>query len=179
MKQKTKLAVAKILALHAEFTSAEISEAYQFIRAESLDKTLGVNVGAPVSLGGSEGRHLKRDNIKKTPARTSQVESILSYVSVSHPERLKALDELEYKLRQGKVFSSLDDIRKVALALDKAADLGKSRKDAIPKFVGLLAHATDDGFRDALQRVYDEQSRATSGDEGYLNLAKYLVRGGE
>ena len=179
MKQKTKLAISKILALHSEFTNAEISEAYQFIRAESLDKLIGINIGVSVGVGASEGRPVKKENIRKVPARSSQVESILSYVSVSHPERLKALDELEYKLRQGKVFSSLDEIRKVALALDKAADLGKSRKDAIPKIVGLLAHATDEGFKDALQRIYDEQTRTTSGDEGYLNLAKYLVRGGE
>jgi len=174
VKQKIKLAVAKIVALHAEFSAAEISEAYEFIRTKGIDSSLGIKLSGVQ--GGVSFSAVKRAN-KERMARPSFVENVLAYVANDRPERLRVLDELEAKLRLGELDYSLEEIRKIVLSLDKSAVLGRSKRDAVPKLIDLLAHASDEKFREALVEVYERRPRSEDGDEGYINLAKYILRG--
>ncbi|RON57427.1 hypothetical protein [Pseudomonas frederiksbergensis] len=173
MKPKVKLAVTRILSLQTEFTAAELAEALNFIKAFGLDTMF--NTSALEKKKNGESLASKPvgnapSNIKNGSAR------ILADLETVDHDKFEALSQFEVFLRSGKLLSKLDSIRRVGVSIDKTFQTGKSRKDAIPRLIGLLAKLPLAEAKQVISRVSEEYEDAGMLDEGYQNLANFLLR---
>ena len=172
MKLKVKQAVIKILSLQNEFTKGELIEAFDFIRESRIDTIF--DDGRANRKGGT-GRDAGARRVSAKSAGGERVID-LSNFQIDDPEKLEVLSVFVTGLESGKYLSSLDSIRKFGLSLEKSFYAGKSRKDAVPKLVELVAKMPVDDVKKFVRRVIDTKEDAGMLDKGYQNLAEFLLR---
>jgi hypothetical protein len=172
VKLKVKQAVLKILSLQNEFTKGELNEAFNFIRESRID-TIFDKFGPSQKSGSVRDAGVRKSSAK--PAGNERLIDLSSF-QVDDPEKLEILSMFVEGLQSGKYLSSLDSIRKFGLSLEKDFYAGKSRKDAVPKIVELVAKMPVDDVRKFVRRVIDTKEDAGMLDKGYQNLAEFLLR---
>lgn len=175
MKPKIRLAVLKVLALQAEFTPSELEEAYKFIEGSPLKNILGLDKSRRQNVSVKAARSSES---KKDAVRSSASEAVLERVRRDDVGRYNLLDALEKKLRNSGLDLRLDSLRKIAFSIDKSIDLGKSKKEAIPKLLELLARVPLDDAERVVHQIYNEQKNSDSSSNKYFKLASYIVEGG-
>lgn len=175
MKPRIRLAVLKVLSLQAEFSSSELEEAYKFIESSQLKDIFGLD---KVVRQNSSAKSTTGSGSVKKSMRSTASEAILERVKQDDLEKYKLLDSLETQLRSSGLELKLDVIRKIAFSIDKSIDLGKSKKDAIPKFIELLARISLDDVSRIIQQISNAQESSSSNSNKYFKLASYIVKGG-
>jgi histone H3/H4 len=173
VKPKIKLAVARVLALHAEFSPAELAEAYDYLENSSLGKNFGVCSKNPRPSDLMD----KPIGIRSEQERSSASAHILNALQATDQEKYRLLDELERILRSNKPAIRMDEIRRIATSIDKEKDIGKSKKEAIPKLLEVLAANPIDDIRSFARPIFRKTLSRKESDDSYNKLAKYLVRG--
>lgn len=173
MKPKIKIAVAKVLALHAEFTSAELEEAYRYLYTSAVGQLFGVGTRMPNT---TDVRPRGRA-VKSAPARSSASSNLLNELQKDDEEKFRILNELETMLRSSGAAISMEDIRGVATSLDKENDVGKSKRDAIPKLLQALSAYPTEDIHDRIKHLIGKKENSGADDDSYVKLAKFLVRG--
>jgi len=174
VKPKIRLAVLKVLALQAEFTSSELDEAYKFIEGSQLKNILGLEKSGRRNVS----VRAKINEPKKDAVRSSASEAVLERIKGGDLERYKMLDSLEKNLRTSGVDLRLDVLRRIAFSIDKSIDLGKSKKEAIPKLLDLLARIPLVDVERVIYQISNEQENSASSSNKYFKLASYIVKGG-
>lgn len=173
MKPKIKIATARILALHAEFSPAELAEAYRYLESSSIGQEFGVNPRTPSSFN-LESRQNKSSSVL---ARSKASLDLLNSLEASAPEKYRLLDELDNLLRNNKLAIRMEDIRNVVASINKDQDLGKSKREAIPKLLETLANVPADQIRAHIEHLVKRKDPNNATDDSYIKLAKFLVRG--
>lgn len=173
MKPKIKIATARILALHAEFSPAELAEAYRYLESSSIGQEFGVNLRKH-SFFNPETRPNKSSSIL---VRSKASSDLLNTLEASAPEKYRLLDELDNLLRNNKLAIRLEEIRNIATSINKDQDLGKSKKEAIPKILEALATVPADEIRAHIEHLLRRKNPNNTTDDSYIKLAKFLVRG--
>lgn len=172
MKHKVKLAITKIISLQAEFTPSELDEAMDFIRKRGLTDLFAIPMVNATGDNLEKTASLKRNGRQESK---SGVSKILMDLEGKDSEKYQALAAFEALLKSGEVLTRLDSIKKVGISIDKDFQLGRSRKDAIPKLMAVLANLPLAEINNIISSV--KYGREDSGllDEGYQNLANYLL----
>lgn len=172
MKYKIKLAVTRILSLHTEFTSGELSEAMQFIRERGLDDIFDISMVSVASKKKARSGEFKDKSSQESKLGASKV---LADLELKDSEKYHALAAFEGLLRSGKVLTRLDGIKKVGMSIDKDFQPGKSRKDAVPKLMNVLASLSLSDINKIISKVVDGGEDSGMLDESYQNLANFLL----
>lgn len=169
MKSRINLAVLKILSLKEEFNERELLEAVQIIsegRTEDLLSWLAES---------------NRPDSKKTSAGARKLVGQQSRAVIElkdkEPERYELLSELDDLLRKCVLLPRLEDIRRFGEDLSKTFEAGKSRKEAIPRLMEILANEPMDRLKGLSRRLLDEVSNMGGKEAEYEKLASFLMHG--
>jgi hypothetical protein len=167
VKQRTKLAVVRILSLHTEFSDEEINDAITFIEKNDLAKIFNFsNIGQ---------KQRTPTEITQRPAQRPS--RILLEIKETDPEKFEFLSLFDQKIRDGVILSSLDEIRRVGTSIDKSFYSGKSLKDATPKLIALLSRLSITEMHKVVENILAESSTVGRQDDSYNELATFLIRG--
>lgn len=85
------------------------------------------------------------------------------------------LYRFEKALRQGEVLKSLNLIRATGVSIDKSFDPGKSRKEAVSKFMTLLASLPTNEARIQIENIIKAERNSYDSEEAYSQLAAYII----
>ena len=84
--------------------------------------------------------------------------------------------EFDQLLRSGKVLKKMEDIRKFMLSIDKSFDVGKSRKDAIPRLIKMFSNMEVDRINQSIEYILRSDNYLNREDEGYRDLASFIIQ---
>lgn len=171
MKSKVRTAMFKILELESEFSSSEIDEAYKIIEELQLRKTLGLRNN---SYKNPTQKAPRRVNSSKQPSPPS---ALLESLGVTDQEKLNALKRINNLIIAKDSKLSLDDIRKIAIFIDKSFEPRKSKKETAPGFLKLLANLPTIQIEEMLKKMQTASLAPNNSDSTYFELANYLVSG--
>ena len=173
MNARVRTVVERILELRNEFEDLEILEAIRYVNSTLHQNSTGVKQ--------PKNRKSKTNSSRGTGARTAipKASRVVLALKETDPEKYDVLTDLDSLLREGKILSSLDAIRTVGASLNKSFVAGKSRKDAIPKLMKLLADLPLDQLRGVVESLLEQSSdkRRSSDEETYSKLAAFLIHG--
>ena len=168
MKQKVKIAMEKILKLQEEFTEDELQEAMENLLKQIFNKEMRK------SSRGKKAKIPKKGNQHK-PLSDSVSRAVIQLEKVD-PEKYKILFEFDQLLRSGKVLKKMEDIRKIMLSIDKSFDVGKSRKDAIPRLIKMFSNMEVDRINQSIDYILRSDNNLNREDEGYRDLASFIIQ---
>lgn len=169
MKQRTKLAVVRILSLHTEFSDEEINDAISFIEKNDLAKIFNFSNIGP--------KKITPSGFTQRPAQQKKPSRALLEIKEIDPGKFEFLSLFDQKIRDGVILSKLDEIRRVGTSIDKSFDAGKSLKDAIPKLIALLSRLSITEMHKVVENILAESSTVGRQDDSYNELATFLIRG--
>ena len=173
MKSKKSIqASLKILLLIEEFTNREIKDAIEMIESnfENNKNPLLSFLKSVINLKSSEKHSSKNKAIGIGCSR------VILELEDTDKEKFLLLSKVDKLIREGKVLRKLNDIKKIANQISKEFPSVKSRKDAIPKFMALLANMSIDEAGNIVESIMQNQNSDVSESE-YHELASFLIGG--
>ncbi|NNG05535.1 MAG: hypothetical protein HKM95_15745 [Inquilinus sp.] len=164
-----KLAVLRIISLQEEFSRYELRRAVDFVSTHRTDDLLAWLAG--------EGESAPK-TARRTAGRPSSNRSLaLAELRDGDPERYRLLHEIDGLLRDGSLLPKLEDVRKLGVELDKSFTTGKTRRDAIPRLMELLAGQSLERIRPLVHRIILDAAKDGEKDKEYERLAAFLMHG--
>lgn len=171
MKNRVRDLITRILELREEYEDAEFLEAIEHVRTSALANSCDTpRVGR------------SRSNSKQPgPPRSAfpKASRVVLALKNSDPARYEILIVLDSLLRDGKIIPSVEGIRTIGASLDKSFVAGKSRKEAIPKLMTLLASLPLDQIKEIVNSLLERphNKKDAPDDEAYSRLAAFLIQG--
>lgn len=167
MRSRVRLAAFRILALREEFTARELSNALSLLNKWSF--TLDRMQKKP-------SRSAKAP--QANPTQFSQIESrIVTELRERDPERYAILSKIDQSIRLGAILPRLSDIRRAGCSLDKKFNSGRSKKDAVPRLMTMLAAIPVKDLEIVFQKWRLEAPSTREIDTEYDELAEFLIKG--
>jgi hypothetical protein len=165
MKSNTRRAILKILLLGEDFTRQELQEAALFLSNNKTDDI--------ISFLASGGGKTQKQSAPQSASLDKESKAV-SELKDKDAEKYELLREFESLLNRGELLNRLDSIKKLGGLYNKQFEGGKTRKEAIPRLMAVLAKIPIGDLRVVIKEVVDE-SGAKGGD--YAALANYLIFG--
>lgn len=171
MNSKIIQAALKILLIKEEYTENEIIEAIKLIGGDGQNSSL-------IDFFNKEGnRQPQKKELKKGEKKISdQTSKVIVALENSDPKKFSVLSEFELLIKKGILLTKVSDIRTLALKISKDFPEIKSRRDAIPKFIELLANTP----LEILKNIIEEAailSKLPHDSSEYQELAHFLITG--
>jgi len=167
MNKRIRQAALELMLLQEKFTKKELDEAFSLVSKDG-NATLIRLLSAPPT-----EQPARRETNKKTGNGLSKA---VQELKETDPKRYELLTAFEEKLRQETILPTLSGIRRVGASFSKEFQAGKSRKEAIPRLMAMLAAVPLDTLQEKLDRVVNRVHRA-SDDNSYQDLAHFLMYG--
>lgn len=159
----------RLLLLLEEFTDNEIIEAIELIESD-LDSNN--------PLLKYLHKTTKRKSTTSKPSANKSKEPLCSRVVLdlekTDKEKFIVLSKIDKLIREGKVLKNLADIKKIASQISKNFPSVKSRKEAIPKFMELLASMPINETTNIVETIMQSQ-RSNISESEYHELASFLI----
>ena len=159
----------KILLLLEEFSDSEIKNGIKLIERNTDNDNPLIVFLKKVTTRKSSNK--KATNLKKREPLCSKV--ILD-LEKTDKEKFLLLSKVDKSIREGKVLKTLPSIKKFASQISKKFPSVKSRKEAIPKLMGLLADMSINEATKVIEMIMESQQSDISESE-YQELAKFLI----
>ena len=169
MRPKVKLAVEKIIALREEFNDKDLAEAVSLISSGRTDDLL-------TWLKIQRRPIAQKRSVPAKPSHSSKSKALIALRDLE-PERYELLQEIDDLIRRGALLPRLEDVRRFGLGLKKDFESGKSRKDAVPRVLAVLADEPLDRMRELAKRLVEEALNASRSGDEYQKLAAFLIHG--
>ena len=165
MKTRIRRAVLKILLLQEEFTKQELAEAVGIVADNRVADLIDFL---------SKPKSTSRNPKPSGPSVSESESRVIKGLRETDSAKYGILKEIDSLLRTNKLLGQMNSIRKIGTQLDKGFDPGKSRKDAVPRFVELLASLPIEQLEEIAADIVGESHG--SGDD-FEKLANYLIHG--
>nr|VFK10174.1 MAG: hypothetical protein BECKLPF1236B_GA0070989_101226 [Candidatus Kentron sp. LPFa] len=167
MNKRIRQAALELMLLQEKFTRKELDEAFALVSKDG-NATLIRLLSAPPTK-----QPARREANKQTGNGLSKA---VQELKETDPERYELLTAFEEKLRQETILPTLNGIRRVGTSFSKEFQAGKSRKEAIPRLMAMLAAVPFDTLQERLDAVVKRIHRAPN-DDSYQELAEFLING--
>lgn len=170
MKSKKSIqASLKILLLLEEFTESELKEAVRMLEGEFDSENPVI-----IFLQSRFHKQNRRKTISKPKQKEPKCSRVILELENKDKEKYLLLSKVDELIREGKVLKTLSDIKTIANQVSKEFPDVKSRKDAIPKFMTLLANMTISEAAKIVESIIQSQYSNVSKSE-YHELASFLI----
>lgn len=171
MNKRVRQAALELMLLQEKFTKKELNDAVALV-SNGENESLIELLSAQPATAPSERRKPKGQS-KNGLSRAVQD------LKDTDPQRYELLAEFEGMLRRETILPTLEDVRKVGMALSKSFQAGKSRKETISRLMTVLVPMPLEVLRKKLCKIIDESQSASNDDNSYQRLASFLINGSQ
>lgn len=165
MNKNIRKAILSILLLQEEFTKEELAKAVQYISSDSSNDLFDYLVNSKQST---------RKSSAPSKSVTDQTSRVILELKENDHDKYELLRNFDSLVRKGELLPRLDLVKKLGARLSKEFQAGKSRKESIPRLMGLLVDLPIIELENLINDVIGESGREKS---EYADLAEYLIHG--
>jgi hypothetical protein len=163
----------RVCLIKEEFSENEILEAVRLLENQgSVSELLAYLAGRETI---NHTSRMRKPKGKRKPLNEQRSKAIID-LEKKEPEKFQLLSEFDSLIREGKVLSELEDIKRLGEQISKDFAPRNSRRDAIGKLIDLLAKRPIDEVRTIISRTLSSSDLENKGSE-YQELARFIITG--
>lgn len=170
MNTRLSLLRRRIAAIEKDFSKREIESAVRQLEQQESESPL-----LPYLSSLKRGKRRTRSQRTKKPIQDQRSRAVMRLQQKDH-EKYRVLSEFDALLREGRVLSKVNDIRRLGETLTKDFAARSSRRDSISKLMETLATKPLHEIRTVVETVLSNAAVDT-GKSDYERLAEFIITG--